>query len=131
MDQHAPGETPAAGPRVLVVEDDRDIRDLLTYVLGAEGYAVREAADGRVGLELLRAWRPDAIVLDLALPGLSGFGFRAAQLADPATAAVPVIVLSAQRNVEAWAESLRADAVLAKPFQVEELLATVRGQVGR
>jgi two-component system OmpR family response regulator len=116
--------------RVLVVEDDPSLRDIVADALRIEGYEVREAADGSMGLTLLREWRPDAIILDLMLPGVSGFGFRTGQLADPATAAVPVIVFSAQRNVEAWAESLQADAIIPKPFELDELLATVRRLVG-
>ncbi len=117
-------------PRVLVVEDDRDIADVLRRSLRLEGYDVREAVDGSTGLRLLREWRPHAIVLDLMLPGMSGFGFRTGQLADPETAGVPVIVFSAQRNAEAWAESLRADAIIPKPFELDDLLATVGRLVG-
>ena len=123
-------EQPDRGRRVLVVEDDPALRDIVAEALRLEGYEVREAADGSTGLTLLREWRPDTIILDLMLPGVSGFGFRTGQLADAATATVPVIVFSAQRNVEAWAESLRADAIIPKPFELDELLATVRRLVG-
>ena len=123
-------EQPARGRRVLVVEDDPSLRDTVAEALRLEGYDVREAIDGSTGLRLLREWRPHAIVLDLMLPGMSGFGFRTGQLADPATAGVPVIVFSAQRNAEAWAESLRADAIIPKPFELADLLATVDRLVG-
>ena len=128
-------ESPAAaalGPpapprpaRVLVVDDDPTLRALLTAALTDEGYAVATAADGAAGLRRLRAWRPDLVLLDLMMPGLDGWGFRAAQLAAADTAAVPVVVLSAGPNLHAGVDALRATAILPKPFDLDLLLGVV------
>ena len=102
--------------RVLVVEDDRDMREALVEVLRLEGYEVDAASDGAQGLALSRQRRPDVILLDLMMPVMSGWQFREAQLGDPALAGVPVVVLSAM------AADLDVDASLPKPFQVDDLL---------
>jgi CheY-like chemotaxis protein len=68
--------------RVLVVDDDELIRDTLATALADEGYAVRVAADGRAALDSLHEWRPDLIVLDLMMPEMDGYAFRAAQRAE-------------------------------------------------
>src|SRR3954470_12387725 len=87
--------------RVLVVDDDPDIRESVRLVLEDEGYEVEEAADGAAALALLRAatTRPDVILLDLMMPVMNGWQFRAAQLADDDLADIPVIVLSADSNL--------------------------------
>jgi CheY-like chemotaxis protein len=109
----------ATAARVLVVDDDRDIRELLVELLGGEGYLVSSAADGRQALLEAHAHRPDVILLDLMMPVMDGWQFRAAQLEDPDLAEVPVVVISA------FDHDLDAAAVIQKPFLVEELLATV------
>ena len=113
-------------PRVLVVEDDAPTREFLEDALALEGYRVRAAPDGAAGLAVLRAWRPDAIVLDLVMPHVDGRAFRAAQRALPA-ADVPVLLISATwaRELERIARDLGAAAWLAKPFGVDDLLAAV------
>ena len=75
--------------RVLVVDDDRDIRELLVELLGGEGYLVSSAADGRQALWEAHAHRPDVILLDLMMPVMDGYQFRAAQLDDPDLARGP------------------------------------------
>jgi CheY-like chemotaxis protein len=105
--------------RILVVDDDRDIRELLVELLGGEGYLVSSAADGRQALWEAHAHRPDVILLDLMMPVMDGYQFRAAQLEDPDLAQVPVVIISA------FDHRLEAAAVIQKPFLVEELLATV------
>jgi CheY-like chemotaxis protein len=114
----------ATGRRVLVVDDDPGIRAFLIGALEDEGYEVRPAADGREALAILRApWLPDAIVLDLYMPEMDGWAFRTAQLALPGPAAqVPVLVISASRNIGPRTADLRAAAVLEKPFELDDLL---------
>jgi CheY-like chemotaxis protein len=117
---------PAA--RVLIVDDDPDLRRLLTLALAEEGYDVRAAPNGRAALDLLAAWRPRLIVLDLMMPELDGWAFRAEQLATPGAADVPVILLSA--SLEVSPEGLRPAAFVPKPFNLEQLLDTVNDVVG-
>jgi DNA-binding response OmpR family regulator len=109
--------------RILVVDDDQDLRRMLALALADEGYDVRAVADGRTALALLETWRPRVIVLDLMMPVLDGWGFRARQLATPGAADVPVIVLSAARDLRV--EVLRPAAVVPKPFNLESFLETV------
>ena len=118
--------TPGPGRgRVLIVEDDGPLRELLALLLDEAGYEARAVGDGRAALAAAADWRPDLIVLDLVLPGLSGFAVRTAQLADPSTATVPVVVLSGKCNADARAESMLADAIIAKPFDLDDLLGVV------
>ena len=96
---------------------------MLELALADEGYAVRAAPDGRAALALLETWRPHLILLDLMMPVLDGWGFRARQLATPGAEDLPVIVLSAARDMRV--EALRPAAVVPKPFDLELLLNTV------
>jgi CheY-like chemotaxis protein len=110
--------SPAPRARLLLVEDDADIRDTLSDALGWEGYAVEVAAHGLAALDrLAKGPRVDAILLDLMMPIMNGWEFRAAQLADPALAKIPVVVLSASAP-----GACRPDRYLSKPFSVERLL---------
>src|SRR6266496_6722379 len=86
----------AAHERILLVEDDRSIRDVLRAILEEEGYAVTTAENGRRALEHLRSGgAPDLIVLDLRMPIMDGWQFRAMQKADPVLATIPVLAVSA------------------------------------
>ena len=113
--------------QALVVEDDEDIRDLLSTLLTVLGFEVRAANNGAVGLDMLRAaWRPDLIVLDLMMPVMNGWAFRAEQRKIDGVRDVPVIVLSARRppfrEVEA---SFEVAEILPKPFDLDHFLAAV------
>ena len=112
--------------RVLVVDDDPQVRDMLVLALDAEGFEVQAAEDGRRALELLAEWRPHLILLDLMMPELDGWAFRARQLAWEDASAIPVVVLSAGHNLRARVDALRAAAILPKPFSLETLLAVSR-----
>jgi CheY-like chemotaxis protein len=116
--RHAPLR--AASRRVLVVDDDRDIRELLVELLASEGYEVASAADGRRALAEARSRRPDVILLDLMMPVMSGWEFREAQLRDPELAGIPVVV------VTAFEDSLEGAVLLRKPFLVEDVLDAVQ-----
>jgi len=111
------------GWRILVVDDDRMLREALAEAFEAAGHAVQAAEHGGQALELLaNGWRPGIILLDIVMPVLDGFGFLDRKNADPHIAAIPVVIISAtERIVPAGAVAL-----LAKPFgpaELEELIA--------
>lgn len=112
---------------ILVVDDDAAIREALEAVLEDEGYQVRGVANGREALALLRAdaGTPALILLDLMMPVMSGWAFRAEQQDDPALASIPVVILSADRDVAAKAAALQVADSLAKPVNLTHLLTTV------
>jgi CheY-like chemotaxis protein len=112
---------------VLVVEDERDIREIVAEALTDEGYQVIGACDGAEALDKLRACHPAVVLLDLMMPRMNGWQFRAAQRQDPdpGVSRVPVIVLSALGRVA----DLDAAEYLQKPFELEQLLSAVRHQV--
>jgi CheY-like chemotaxis protein len=110
--------------RVLIVDDDEDVRTALGEILSSEGFAVSEAADGIEGLRRAREERPDVILLDLVMPRMDGFEFRAAQRTDSRLAAVPVVVISAADR-PAPVGGLDAAAYLDKPCDVRVLLDAV------
>ncbi|MGY1706745.1 ATP-binding protein [Geodermatophilus sp. SYSU D00697] len=126
-------EAPAASAgSVLVVDDNADMRAYLTRLL-APHWTVRTATDGLVALESVRAARPDVVVTDVMMPGLDGFGLLRALRADPATRAVPVVMLTARAGQEAAVEGFDAgvDDYLAKPFRSAELVGRIRAVVAR
>lgn len=119
--------------RVLVVDDDRDIRDLVTFKLVQAGYEVRQAEDGLQALDAVREWGPDLVVLDVMMPGLSGIDVTRELRADPATAATPVILLTAKAQ-EADVETgfvTGADDYVVKPFSPRELVSRVQAVLAR
>ena len=111
---------------ILVVEDDFDIRDTMMQILEAEGYRVAGAANGLEALERLRGGAlPSLILLDLMMPVMNGWQFRAEQQGDPAISGVPVVVISADASILQKATSIHADGFLKKPIQLDALLAAV------
>ena len=119
---------------IMVVEDDVDISDAIAATLEDRGYAVIVAMNGEDALHKLRETDklPRMILLDLMMPVMDGWQFRAAQLDDPMLAEVPVVLLSAHINVRKAADELRALAWLKKPIDLRTLLNVVgSGSVGR
>ncbi len=127
--------TPAEGDgdraRVLVADDNTDMREYLTNLLKNSGYHVGEVVDGRAALEAIRAEIPDLVISDVMMPGMDGLQLVAALRAEPRTAAIPVLLLSARAGQEASIEGLQAgaDDYLVKPFAAAELLARVRANI--
>ena len=113
---------------ILVIDDDQDIRDALASALRSGGYGVLCAANGLEALPFLRpgAGAPSLVILDLMMPVMDGWEFRARQLQDAGARAIPVIVLSAGGNVEKKAQNLGASGWLRKPVKLQVLLETVR-----
>jgi CheY-like chemotaxis protein len=116
----------ASSGYILIVEDDDDIREALTQILELEGYAVREAANGREALDIsARQPTPSLILLDLMMPVMDGWQFRSEQLKDPALSKVPVVVISADASVHEKVASFGAASVLPKPISLDRLLRAV------
>jgi two-component system chemotaxis response regulator CheY len=111
--------------RILVVDDDISIRGFLAEALKDEGYEVQTAGNGQEALDVIAGWRPDVILLDLMMPVMDGWSFRARQRLLPSVADVPVIVLSATRDLPAKAEHLEPAYLFSKPFDLDALLTTI------
>ena len=107
---------------VLVVEDDPWTRTVLTALLAGEGFAVIDAKTGEAGLRLAGTHLPEAVLLDLALPTLSGLEVLRELKRNPATAGIGVIVVSAYATLMSAADASLADGVLDKPFDYDDVL---------
>lgn len=112
-----------ANARVMVVEDDLDLREMIEMLLSVEGMEALGAANGQDAMRVLRrtAPRPDVILLDLMMPVMSGWQFREAQLQEPGLASIPVIVMSAMTD-----RGIDGVPFLKKPFDNDQLLAAIR-----
>jgi len=117
--------------RVLVADDNADMREYLARLLRTAGYQVTTVTDGLAALDAVRADAPDLVISDVMMPRLDGLGLVAALRADARTAAVPALLLSARAGPEASIEGLQAgaDDYLVKPFSAVELLARVRSNL--
>jgi CheY-like chemotaxis protein len=114
---------------ILVVDDDPDILQTLALCLSTEGYRVAMAANGQEALTLLERDKPACILLDLMMPVMDGWQF-VAELERRGARKAPLLILSADRAVQGHANKLRADAFLAKPFDLDELLGKVQQLTG-
>jgi len=116
----------ASSGYILIVEDDDDIREALTQILELEGYVVREAANGREALDICaREPNPRLILLDLMMPVMDGWQFRAEQMKNPNLSKVPVVVISADASVHEKVATFGAASVLPKPISLDRLLRAV------
>lgn len=125
--------TPPSGRRVLVVEDEPHIRELITLHLGLEGLHVTQAADGEEAIRLVQSQPFDLCVLDLMLPRIDGLAVCRAIRRDPANSDTPILMLTARRDEADKVLGLEsgADDYLTKPFGVRELVARVRALLRR
>jgi two-component system OmpR family response regulator len=115
--------------RVLVVDDDGAIVEILSTILADDGYAVKAATSGRDALALAREWRPNLILLDLRMPGLDGESLLLEHRQD-GLANIPVLLLTAVNHPEQYAATLGVP-VLTKPFDIDRLLSEVERLTGR
>src|SRR5438067_11184764 len=117
--------------RVLVVDDDRDLCDLLSDFLSEEGYDVTRAYAGQDAIDSARANVPDAVLLDLRLPDVSGIAVGRALREAASTHDVPIVVISGDRAALARSKAeLRADSFLEKPFSLAAVESAVRAALG-
>lgn len=114
--------------RVLIAEDEPHIVESLRFILSREGYDVDDAPDGEAAWDRLSTARPDVLILDVMLPRLNGFDLLRRLRADPAAAAVPVIMLTAKGQAQDRRTALDAgaDAFITKPFSNRDVVEHVR-----
>lgn len=112
-------------PRILIVEDDRDTREMLGHLLELEGFDVQTAANGRQALDQLRGeGTANVILLDLMMPVMDGWQFRAEQRRDPRLSGIPVVVVTAAGARDAI-PAIDADAWVPKPIDFDRLIDTI------
>ena len=122
--------------KILIAEDERDIRDLITFTLGFAGYEVVSAANGEEAVNLARQEIPDLVLMDVRMPRMTGYEACAAMKADPKLKDIPVVFLSAKGQDAEIQTGLQAGAVdyLLKPFapdQLTERVQAVLAQFGK
>jgi CheY-like chemotaxis protein len=110
---------------ILIVEDEHDIRTVLTEILEDEGYSVASVPNGLDALAFLQQQHPRLILLDLGMPVMTGWEFRERQRRDPALADIPVIVMSATPHLNRTAAALQVADCLDKPIELNALLGMV------
>ncbi|MEM1387208.1 MAG: response regulator [Pseudomonadota bacterium] len=117
--------------RVLLIEDEPNIIQAVSFILSRDGWTVDTHADGRTAVAEVARRGPDLVILDVMLPNRSGFDILAELRADPATVALPVLMLTArgQEKDRELAERMGASRFMTKPFANAEVLATVREMV--
>lgn len=120
------------GKRVLLIEDEPNIIEAISFILSRDGWTVHTHADGSTAAQRVRALPPDLVILDVMLPGRSGFDILRDLRADDATAAIPVMMLTArgQARDRDLALQLGATRFMAKPFSNAEVIENVRALVG-
>lgn len=113
--------------RLLLVEDDRGIRNILATILSAEGFSVSLAAHGQEALDQLRsnALLPDLIILDLIMPFVDGWEFRTRQRSDPRLAEIPTLIMSACDGISADPLAVPREFMISKPVEIDELLERI------
>lgn len=112
--------------RILVVEDDTSIRELLVELLESEGYSVASAINGLEGLKYLQTeGAPDLILIDLMMPVMDGYSFRTEQLKNEQWSKIPTVVMSAEANAKEKMKNFNITAFLSKPVELDTILKTV------
>ena len=112
--------------RVLVIDDDEGLRDLVEALLRDEGFDVLAARDGEEGLRYAREWRPHVILCDLLMPRMNGFQFMLLYRATPPPHAAVIVSTAAGVSAKPEALALKPDDFLAKPFDLDELVFLIR-----
>ena len=120
-----------AGYKILLIDDHATVRSLIETMLALRGYQVLHALDGSSGLQIANQERPDLILLDVMMPGLDGFEVCRRLKADPVTAAIPVIFLSAHDDHRSAAQGIDCGGIayLRKPFRAQEVLGLLQAHL--
>ena len=116
--------------RILVIEDDETLRETLAEVMEDEGHEVRTAANVHEALERLADWEAEVIILDLMMPLMDAYEFRAHQRRSGTAPGARILILSAARDLDVAAARLEASALLTKPFSLDEVVDTVGRLLG-
>jgi two-component system, OmpR family, response regulator ResD len=116
--------------RILVIEDDPTIRNLIAFTLADEGYEVDEASDGREALDLAARQQPDVIVLDMKMPWMDGWEF-AKVYRDRHDSPAPILVLTAAQDADRRGEEINAEHIVSKPFDLHVLLERIAAISGK
>ncbi len=119
--------------KILIVEDEKDIADLITYNLEKEGFAPLRAYDGENAMALVESEKPDLMILDLMLPGIQGMDICRLIRKNPDTASLPIIMLTAKGEEidKILGLEMGADDYITKPFSIRELIARIRAVLRR
>lgn len=119
--------------RILVIEDEPHIAEAISFILSRDGWHVRSHSEGSNAMDVIRAEPTDVLILDVMLPGRSGYEILEALRADEGLRDLPVLMLTArgQAKDRELAERLGADRIITKPFSNAEVLDTVRAMAGR
>lgn len=117
--------------RIMIADDELDLVEILADILQAEGHEIRTATDGASALRSIRAWHPDAIILDLDMPGMSGRAVvHELHGEDAPLARTPVVLLSGNANVDLIAAEIGVGFSVTKPVMIDDLLAVVDRALG-
>ena len=118
--------------RILVVEDQEDLRGVLRTLLTGSGYEIIEAADGQAGVEKAKSDRPDLILMDIQMPVMDGYDASREIKSDPSLKPIPIIAVSsfAMKGDEEKARASGCDHYVTKPYSPMQLLRIIRGYLG-
>jgi len=113
---------------ILIIEDDSALCETMLAVLALEGFSALRAPDGETGLQMIGEHSPDLVLSDIVMPGLDGYEMLAKMRQNPATAAIPVIFVTARRGVDDMQRAVELGAAgwLSKPFNVPDLIRAIR-----
>jgi CheY-like chemotaxis protein len=114
---------------VLIAEDERELREVLTEILQFAGYSTESTTNGSEALQALERISPVLILLDMRMPILDGWGF--ARELKRRGIKIPIVAVTAAQNARAWSQEIEADGFLAKPFELDDLLRLVSQYVDR
>jgi two-component system, cell cycle response regulator DivK len=118
--------------RILVVEDQEDLRGVLRDLLSGSGYEMLEAPDGQVGVDKAKAEKPDLILMDIQMPVMDGYEATRQIKTDPDLTSIPIVAVSsfAMKGDEEKARGAECDHYITKPYSPMQLLKTIRGLLG-
>jgi len=120
-----------ASKEILIIEDDLEIRESLIEILGEEGYLVRGSSNGKEALDYLNLSKtlPALLLLDLMMPVMDGFQFRAEQMKNEKLAQIPTVVLSANSDLARKVRGIGISQYIKKPFELDSLIKIVRANM--